>query len=176
MIIQRAVLDANVLYGNFPRDLLISLFAEGLYEAKWTGEITDEWVRHLLENLPDVTPEKNRRTVFLMHQIRPSPLVENYRQFIDRVDLPDHDDRHVVAAAIASGARKILTWNLRDFPERILKAFGIVAESPDKFMASLIIEHPSEVVTVFRRVRERFKKPPVSIEQFSTLSERTIWN
>ena len=80
---QKAVLDANVLYGSLSRDLLISLFSEGFYEAKWTDEITDEWVRHLLENQPNVTPDKNRRTVFLMHQIRPSPLVENYRQYIE---------------------------------------------------------------------------------------------
>jgi hypothetical protein len=38
----KVVLDANVLYGNLSRDLLLSLFAEGLYEAKWTAEITDE--------------------------------------------------------------------------------------------------------------------------------------
>ena len=163
---QKVVLDANVLYSNLSRDLLISLFAEGFYEAKWTEEITDEWVRHLLVNQPNVTPERNRRTVFLMHQILPSPLVENYHQHIGKVDLPDKDDRHVVAAAIASGARKILTWNLRDFPEQVLKAFGIVAESPDKFLAELVIERPLEVVSVFRRMRERFKKPPMSVEDF----------
>jgi len=88
------------------------------------------------------------------------------RQHIGNVDLPDKDDRHVVAAAIASGARKILTWNLRDFPEQVLKAFGIVAESPDKFLAELIIERPLEVVSVFRRMRERFKKPPMSVDNF----------
>lgn len=163
---QKVVLDANVLYGHLSRDLLLSLFSEGFYEAKWTTEITDEWVRHLLANQPNVTPEKNRRTVFLMHQIQPSPLVENYRQYIGQVDLPDKDDRHVVAAAIASEARKILTWNLRDFPEQILKAFGIVAESPDKFLADLVIEQPIEVAGVFRRLRERFKKPPMSVETF----------
>ncbi len=38
----RAVLDANVLYGNLCRDLLISLFAAGVYEAKWTDKITEE--------------------------------------------------------------------------------------------------------------------------------------
>lgn len=72
----------------------------------------------------------------------------------------------MVAAAIASGARKSLTWNLRDFPAQILGAFGVVAESPDKFLADLVIEQPLEVVGVFRRMRERFKKPPMSIDNF----------
>jgi len=134
---QKAVLDANVLYGEFVRDMLLSLFYEGLFEAKWTEQVTDEWVRHLLENKPTLTRETIQNTIMKMHAIRPSPLVDNYRQFIDKVDLPDRDDRHVLAAAIASDARKVVTWNLRDFPKRILQAFGIVAESPDKFLCPI---------------------------------------
>lgn len=44
-----------------------------------------------------------------MNAILPSPLVENYEQFIDQVTIPDKDDRHVVAAAMACGAQKIVT-------------------------------------------------------------------
>lgn len=36
-----AVLDANVLYGSFMRDVLLSLFSAGMYEAKWTEQITN---------------------------------------------------------------------------------------------------------------------------------------
>ncbi len=54
----RAVLDANVLYGSFPRDWLLSLFAKGMYEAKWSKQITQEWVGHLLENRPDINKSK----------------------------------------------------------------------------------------------------------------------
>ncbi|MCW7540099.1 PIN domain-containing protein [Aquabacterium sp. A7-Y] len=162
----RAVLDANVLYGNFCRDLLLSLFAAGIYEAKWTEQITREWVGHLLENRPNVTEAKIGRTVALMNQIQPTALVERYEQFIGRIDIPDKDDRHVVAAAIACGAQKILTWNLGDFPNQILAAFGVVAESPDKFVSELIIDNPMAVVGVFKGVRERFKAPPMSVDYF----------
>ena len=163
---RKAVLDANVLYGEFVRDMLLSLFYEGIFEAKWTEEITGEWVRHLLENKPTLTREKVQNTVLQMHAIRPSPLVENYMQFIDKVDLPDRDDRHVLAAAIAADARKIVTWNLRDFPEKILAAFGIVAESPDKFLSDLVIEQPAEVARVFRTMRTRRKKAAHSVDDF----------
>lgn len=169
---QKAVLDANVLYGEFVRDMLLSLFYEGLFEAKWTAQITDEWVRHLLENKPSLTRESVQNTVMKMHQIRPSPLVDNYRQFIDKVDLPDANDRHVLAAAIASEARKIVTWNLRDFPERILATFGIVAESPDKFLADLVIEQPAEVARVFRNMRARRKKSAHSVDEFFETMKR----
>jgi hypothetical protein len=106
----RAVLDANVLYGDFVRDLFLSLFAAGLYEAKWTETITGEWVKHVLANNPEtVTKAKTDRTVKIMNALRPSALVERYEQYIGQVHIPDADDRHVVAAAIACGAQKIVT-------------------------------------------------------------------
>jgi predicted nucleic acid-binding protein len=168
----KAVLDANVLYGEFVRDMLLSLFYEGLFEAKWTEEITAEWVRHLLGNKPTLTREAVQNTVMKMHLIRPSPLVDNYQQFIDKADLPDRDDRHVLAAAIASDARKIVTWNLRDFPEKILAAFGIVAESPDKFLSDLVNEQPAEVARVFRNMRARRKKTANSVDEFFETMKR----
>ncbi|MEU8003461.1 PIN domain-containing protein [Catellatospora sp. NPDC049111] len=59
------------------------------------------------------------------------------------IDLPDKDDRHVVAAAIAAGAHSIITWNLRDFPADRLAAHGLHAQTPDDFICALIEEsHP----------------------------------
>lgn len=115
---QRVVLDANLLYGNFSRDLLLSLFYSGIYEAKWTERITQEWVGHLLKNNQHVTSDKINRTLALMNQIKPFALVTNYEQYIEQVVIPDKDDRHVVAAAIACGAQKILTWIWATFPTR----------------------------------------------------------
>ncbi|ESQ14541.1 MAG: CHAP domain-containing protein [Thiohalocapsa sp. PB-PSB1] len=41
---ERVLLNANVLYSYFLRDLLLSLFAVGHYEAKWTNRIAaDIW-------------------------------------------------------------------------------------------------------------------------------------
>lgn len=162
----KVVLDANVLYGSLLRDLLLSLFVAGMYEAKWTERITQEWVGHLLTNLPDISPGKVQRTVNLMNKIPPHAMVSCYEQFIAQVDIPDKNDRHVVAAAIACGAQKILTWNLGDFPNKVLKIFGVIAESPDKFIADLIIEEPRAVVEIFRDVRQRFKAPPLSVDGF----------
>ncbi|WP_395157202.1 hypothetical protein [Ilumatobacter sp.] len=42
-----AVLDANVLYGIVPTDLLITLAIEGVYRPHWTDAICDEAIRNI---------------------------------------------------------------------------------------------------------------------------------
>lgn len=45
-----AVLDACVLYPAPLRDLLLSLASAGLFHARWTPDIENEWTRNLLAN------------------------------------------------------------------------------------------------------------------------------
>lgn len=52
------VYDANVLYPNTLRDLLIRISQAGLVQARWTNEILDEMLRALSKNRPDILPDK----------------------------------------------------------------------------------------------------------------------
>src|SRR5882762_11705405 len=61
-------------------------------------------------------------------------LVTGYEDLIEGLELPDPDDRHVLAAAIRAGAHVIVTANLRDFPAKILGQFGIEPQHPDEFV------------------------------------------
>ena len=47
-------------------------------------------------------------------------LVTGHERLIGGLDLPDPDDRHVLAAAIGARAQVIVTRNLADFPDRAL--------------------------------------------------------
>ena len=47
-----AVLDANTLYPAPVRDLLLSLAVDGLYHARWTNRIHEEWTRNLVLKRP----------------------------------------------------------------------------------------------------------------------------
>jgi 6,7-dimethyl-8-ribityllumazine synthase len=48
------VYDANVLYPNTLRDLLIRLARIGLVRARWTEQILDEMAAALLRTRPDI--------------------------------------------------------------------------------------------------------------------------
>lgn len=52
-------------------------------------------------------------------------------------DLPDLNDAHVCAAALASSADVIVTFNCKDFPQEVLSKHGLFAQHPDDFMLDL---------------------------------------
>jgi predicted nucleic acid-binding protein len=52
--------------------------------------------------------------------------------------LPDPDDRHVLAAAIHSGAQEIITFNMRNFPQETLGSYSVQAVHPDVFVEHLL--------------------------------------
>lgn len=114
------VYDASVLYPSVLRDLLIRIAQAGLVQAKWTNEILDETFRSIIRQRPDLDPQRLERTRTLMCAAIRDCLVVDYEPLIDAVELPDIDDRHVLAAAIKARAQIIVTSNLKDFPDSVL--------------------------------------------------------
>ncbi len=68
------VLDACVLYPAPLRDLLLRLATTGLFAAKWTDEIHDEWTRNLVRKRPEIE-EQIKRTRRLMDKAVPDGLL-----------------------------------------------------------------------------------------------------
>ncbi len=117
-----AVLDACVLYPAPVRDILLSLAHQGLYHARWTATINDEWIHNLTNKRPDLQAARLHAHADTMARAIPDALITGYEKFIDTIELPDPNDCHVVAAALIGHADAIVTFNLKDFPPEALKA------------------------------------------------------
>jgi predicted nucleic acid-binding protein len=167
-----AVLDACVLYPAPLRDLLMELALADLFRAKWTDEIHNEWIRNLLKNRPDLTLERLQRTKNLMNTFVRDCLVTDYDFLIPTLILPDKQDRHVLAAAICSGANLIITSNLSDFPIENLKKYQIEAKHPDDFIFQLIDLYPSQIYKAIRDIHIRLKNPPLTIDSLLETYEK----
>ena len=161
-----ALYDANVLYPAPLRDFLINLALTGIYRARWSAGIHDEWKRNLLLNRPDLTPEHVDRTSSLMDAAVPDALVTDYGSLVEGLDLPDEDDRHVLAAAIKCNASVIVTFNLKDFPKSVLGVFDIEPSHPDDFIADLWDLDKAAVLEAAQRQRISLKNPPHSVQQY----------
>ncbi len=130
--------DACVLYPAPLRDLLLRVAITGLVRAKWTDAILDECFEAISKQRPDANPDALARTRVLMVQAVPDCLVTGFEPLVEGLSLPDEDDRHVLAAAIRSGAQAIVTFNLKDFPKDTLQPLGIEAIDPDDYVSDLI--------------------------------------
>jgi predicted nucleic acid-binding protein len=154
-----ALLDANVLYPSLLRDLLIRVAIEGGLRARWSEQILDETFRSLAANRPDLPAERLDRTRLLMNSAVSDARVHDYEHLIETLQLPDPDDRHVLAAAIHGGAQIIVTNNLADFPARQLEPLGIVAEHPDDVLARCFDHDPGMVWKVVGMVARAARLP-----------------
>lgn len=170
-----ALYDACVLYPAPLRDLLVSLARTGLFHARWTDEIHNEWIDNLLENESHRDRAKLERTRTLMNAAVRDCLVTGYEDLIPSLTLPDPDDRHVLAAAICGRADVIVTSNLKDFPASVLRVYGIEAQHPDEFVSNLIDLHAETVYSTVKEQRARLKDPPKTVEEFlATLEKQSL--
>ena len=85
---------------------------------------------------------------------------------IGKLELPDADDRHVLAAAIRCGAQYVVTDNLADFPAEVLAPFDIEAIDADGFLSRTFDLFPSEALGVLRTLREAYRNPPFTPSEF----------
>lgn len=167
-----AFYDANVLYPAELRNLFMHLALTGLFRAKWSADVHEEWISALLEKRPDLTREKLERTRTLMDLHATDAVVTGYEDLIPGLQLPDPNDRHVLAAAIRGQADVIVTMNLRDFPADVVGAFGIEAQHPDEFVLHLFDLALGAVIAAAETHRQCLKNPPKTMSEYLETLER----
>ena len=108
------VLDTNVIYPLWIRDLLLWFAHYDLYTPKWSKHIFDEWEEVMTRK--GISEEDRSKRINVVNEAFPDAMVENYEPLVQMLDLPDEKDKHVLAAAIKTNANLIVTNNLKDFP------------------------------------------------------------
>ena len=168
-----AVLDACVLFPIATADALLSLAVEGLYAAKWTLAIEQEWVtaaerRHTEHAGRFVTRRDAMRDAVVDWEISPA----GWQSLMSCLQLPDPKDVHVLAAAIAGHADCIVTTNLKDFPTAVLANYGITALHPDDFIVAQLDLNLYAALKAFKGMRARKRNPAYSATGFADAMER----
>lgn len=139
------VLDANVLIPNALRDTLLRAEEVGRYDASWSDETLIEVERNLARLLAGRYADADaraRRLIDTLQSSFPAATVTDYRHLLPAMS--NHlGDRHVLAAAVVSGATIIVTSNVRHFPARALRPHGVVARTPDQFLGDLLAGDPA---------------------------------
>lgn len=168
-----ALLDACVLYPLAMTDALMSLATAGLYAAKWTTRIETEWIAALEERRPDLKGRLNTRRDQMREAIPDWEVpAAAWQACAGSLRLPDPDDVHVLAAALAGHADCIVTANLKDFPVEAVGPLGVEVIHPDQFIVAQWDLDQLVAVAAFKRMRARWKKPQATAEDFANAMER----
>ncbi len=128
-----------------------------------------------LRRRPQIT---EKRAVHLETEVRlyfesVNALVTDYEALIPSLT-NDEKDRHVLAAAIRAGAQIIVTFNLKDFPNRSLSPHEVVALHRDVFLTRLHALYPDELDRIVREQAAALTKPTRTVGQLlETLAQHT---
>jgi predicted nucleic acid-binding protein len=153
----RVALDACVLFPTVMREMLLGAAAAGGFAPVWSARILEEWAR-ATRRLPEGAEALARGEIGRLRAAWPEAEVAVAEELVAGLSLPDPDDRHVLGAAIAGGAKVLMTLNRGDFPTRALARHGILVREPDGFLVELLGEG-IDLAAVAEAVRARAGAP-----------------
>lgn len=147
----RLCLDACVLFPTVLREILMGCAREGLFKPAWSERILEEWARAAVK-LGETGEMQARGEIAVLKASWPDASWQVREGDMARLWLPDENDVHVLAAAIAASADGILTFNAKDFPKSVLAEEGLARLAPDELLMGLWAERPDEVARVVGEV------------------------
>ena len=147
----KLLLDACVLYPTVMREVLLGAARKGLFEPLWSDRILEEWARAAAK-IDAAQEALARGEIALARAAFPKSDVTPNESLQKRLWLPDPNDIHVLAAAIAGSADAIVTLNAKDFPRNILQEEGLLRHDPDWIMCQLHATDPMTVTEVAQAV------------------------
>lgn len=145
----KLLFDTCVLYPTVMRTALMGACRVMGWTPLWSDRILEEWA-HSARKLGPLGEAQARAEISLLRTQWPKSCVTYSQGLEARLYLPDAADRHVLAAAIAGNADKIVTLNNKDFPKQTLWDEGVDRIDPDRLMFDATQTHP----TAMRQIAE----------------------
>ncbi|MFV2034606.1 MAG: RSP_2648 family PIN domain-containing protein [Halocynthiibacter sp.] len=148
----RAVLDTCVLYPTVMREMLLGAAEAGFFTPFWSRRILEEWA-HAARKIGPTGQVQARAEIAVISARCPGAEIEPRQGDLARLWLPDANDVHVLAAAIACSADMIVTLNRKDFPRNILTEEGLARADPDSLLTGFYAADPVTMAGLAERVR-----------------------
>ncbi|MBT8224505.1 MAG: PIN domain-containing protein [Dactylosporangium sp.] len=152
-LIRVVLADANVLYSRVLRDYLLYAADQEILVIAWSPQILAEVTEHLMKNVEGFDHTAAQRLVSAMNRAFPyaevEPSAEHWRT-LSEMPLPDEDDRHVLAAALAAEATVLCTSNTKDFPADLVEALGLEVLTPDQLLSQFVVDYEPQMLAVHR--------------------------
>lgn len=146
---------------------MLTLAQTGLFRARWSEYVHREWMKAVVAKRPDITIENLQKTRAAMDEAVLDCLVGGYEGLIPSLNLPDRNDRPILAAAIVARASVIVTFNEKHFPEDALAPFGLHTRHPDDFILDVESLDEIEFIEATAFDIRHYAAPPISLDDYA---------
>ena len=154
------LLDANVFPTTWLLDILLTLDEHEIVDVVWSERILDEARRAMVER-QHRDPDRIDCFLASIRSMNPTHCIYGWEPRETLLDeLPDPDDRHMLAAALVADADYIVTYNLKDFPLEKLSRYSITAIHPDVFLCRMLDRDTRGMLDVMDTVVSNKTNPP----------------
>ncbi|TCC23399.1 PIN domain-containing protein [Kribbella speibonae] len=155
--VERAFLDANVIRGQLTTDVLLSVAARKAFDPRWTQKVIDEMRRNRPPGLPEADID---RRITTMNRAFPYAMTEAPPQRLQEEMAADPKDKHVLAGAVHSQSRVLVTDNLKDFDAPSSGPHAMRVESLNQFLVRKLDEDPERVQEGLQAMLDRNRREP----------------
>ncbi len=139
-----------------------------MFRPAWSPRILSEVGDAVAVVHPELDEGRIARRLQYMDEIFPGASVTEFEDIERGLELPDLDDRHVLAAAIRSRVDAIVTANLKDFPSEVLDRFELEVIHPDEFLMSQLDMRSRTVLEVLEAQANATRNPRLSLDDVLT--------
>jgi hypothetical protein len=140
---------------------MLSLAHARLFEPHWSEQVLDEVRR----NRPDGVPQGRIDSRFAqMNKIFPAALTSGFEPLMPQMQA-DEKDKHVLAAAVQSGADVLVTENVKDFHPPTSGQYAMPVERTSAFLSRLLEESPDQVVEAMNKMVARNRREPTTMPE-----------
>jgi predicted nucleic acid-binding protein len=159
-----AFLDTCSIFPAYLCDTLLRIAEAGAYRPLWSIGVLAELERNLPER--GLSAEAVTHRVTEMRRAFPDAEVSGYEDIVDTMTC-DPKDRHVLAAAVRSGAEVLVTFNTSDFPVESTGDYDIEVVHPDSFLLDQLDLYPGITVAALREQAGSYNSPAMTVEDCS---------
>lgn len=146
------LIDTCVLFPTIMRTLLLDAIKLKGDNAFWSEKIFSEWSSSA-KKVGELGQIQVGSEIAMLRAMWPNSIIDFSFELEENLYLPDLNDRHVLAAAIAGSCDAIVTLNKKDFPKHILDQYGVSRADPDSVLTEYLKdEDTSEIIETAQRL------------------------
>ena len=143
------LIDTCVLFPTVMRTILLDAVKAKHDSAFWSEKILSEWSASA-KKVGELGQLQADAEISILRANWPNSIISFSLELEESLYLPDLNDRHVLAAAIAGKCDAIITLNNKDFPKQILDQYGLKRVDPDHLILDYLKDDDTMIIEIVK--------------------------